>query len=461
MRLQRLCLPYISACRLNPRRAAPLGRTVGGSYIPSKIISRETQLESRALAWLASPQRLSTSATKLLNDLCNLLNDCGLQIGRANVVVRTLHPQLEMLIYVWRPTASERVAIQSTERIVGREMHAMVGGEVERFLVAHGHGDEAMFRSSPFYSVLTSKERLRIPLRESQEEQPFPIVKDLLKLGLTDYVVFYLELPSPYSGCISFASSRPGGFTEIELEALESLRPLLAMVLTHQVSQQASIAILSTYIGKDPARQVMEGNIRLGDVHRLKAVIGFIDLKDFTQTSNSLEGEVVVGILGTFFNEVHEAIKANHGEILKFMGDGAMFVFPLLEQTVEEACDAAISACALLKQRIDAINLSATGPMLIGYGVGLHLGEVLYGNIGALERLDFTVVGPAVNLTARIEGLTRTLNTRLVVSTDFAAQCPDLFTSAGLFELKGFEDPIEAFIPKESLTTTNTEPEDS
>jgi adenylate cyclase len=419
-------------------------------------------LESRALAWLASPKRLSTSATKLLSDLCNLLNDCGLEIGRANVVVRTLHPQLEMLVYTWRPTASERIAIQSTERIVGRQMHSMVGGEVERFLVAHGHGDEAMFRSSPFYAVLTSKERLRIPLRrENSEGQPFPIVNDLIELGLTDYVVLYLELPSPYSGCISFASSRPSGFTEIELEVLEGLRPLLAMVLTHQVSQQASIAILSTYIGKDPARQVMEGNIRLGDVHRLKAVIGFIDLKDFTQTSNTFEGEVLVELLGTFFNEVHEAVNAHHGEILKFMGDGAMFVFPLLEQTVEEACDAAISACALLKQRIDAINLSATGPMLIGYGVGLHLGEVLYGNIGALERLDFTVVGPAVNLTARIEGLTRTLNTRLVVSTDFAAQRPDLFTSAGLFELKGFEDPIEAFIPKESLTTTNTEPEDS
>ena len=416
-------------------------------------------MEHRALAWLGNPQRLSNAAPKLLNDLCTLLNDCGLQIGRSNVVLRTLHPQLEMLVYTWRPAASERIAIHSTRRIMGRRMHSMAGGEVEEFLIAHGHGNEAMFQASPFYAVLTSQTPLRIPLRENADDPPFPIVKDLLQLGLTDYTVLYLELPLPYSGCISFASSRPDGFTEIELGVLESLRPLLAMVLTHQVSQQASIAILSTYIGNDPARKVMEGNIRVGDVHRLNAVIGFIDLKDFTKTSNAFEGEVLVGILGTFFNEVHEAVKAHQGEILKFMGDGAMFVFPLLEQSVEEACDAAMSACAMLKQRIDTINLSDAIAMPIDYGVGLHVGEVLYGNIGAIERLDFTVIGPAVNLTSRLEGLTRALKTRLVVSTDFADHHPDIFTSAGVFDLKGFEEPVEVFVPKQNVTATNTEKE--
>ena len=418
-------------------------------------------MESRALAWLASPQRLSSSAAELLHGLSKLLNDSGLQIGRANVVVRTLHPQLEMLVYTWRPTASERVTIQSTQRVMGRQMHTMVGGDVEEFLIAHGHGNEDMFQLSPFYAVLASKESLRIPLRKSDEEQPFPIVEDLLKLGLTDYIVLYLELPTPYSGCISFASSRPSGFSEKELETLESLRPLLAMVISHRVSQQASIAILSTYIGNDPARQVMDGNIRLGLVHRLNAVIGFIDLKGFTKMSNSLEGEVVVSILSTFFNEVHEAVKAHEGEILKFMGDGAMFVFPLLERSVEQACEAAISACALLEQRIDAINVSATGPLPIGYGVGLHVGEVLYGNIGAVERLDFTVVGPAVNLTARIEGLARTLNTRLVVSGDFAAHHPETLSSAGMFDLKGFDQPIEVFVLSKDAKTIRAELEGS
>ena len=205
-------------------------------------------------------------------------------------------------------------------------MHSMAGGAIEEFTIAHGHGNELMFQSSPFNNVLKSKKPLRIRLQENVERPSFPILKDLEKLGLTDYTVLYIELPSPYSGCISFASSSPGGFTDKELVLLDSLRPLLAMVLTHQVSQQTHVAILSTYIGNDPAQQVMEGNIRLGDVLRLNAVIGFIDLKDFTRLSNNLEGEVVVGLLGRFFTEVHDAVKSHQGEILKFMGDAMIRV---------------------------------------------------------------------------------------------------------------------------------------
>ena len=324
-------------------------------------------------------------------------------------------------------------------------MLSMNGGDVEEFFIAHGHGNEEMWRASPFYAVLQSERSLRLEIRESEDEPEFPIVDDLLKLGLTDYNVLYLELPMPYSGCISFASSRAGGFTEQELETLESLRPLLAMVITHHASQQASIAILSTYIGADPAKHVMKGNVRLGDVNRLNAVIGFIDLQDFTVMSNALEGEVLVGILGTFFNEVHEAVKSHNGEILKFMGDGAMFVFPLLERTTQEACAAALAACELLETRINTINEERTTPVPIGYGVGLHVGEVLYGNIGAIERLDFTVIGPAVNLTARIEGLTRPLKTRLVVSGEFAHHHPETLSSAGMFDLKGFDGSVEVF----------------
>ena len=411
-------------------------------------------MDTRALTWLSNPQRLSASAAELLHGLCKLLNECGLQIGRANVVVRTLHPQLEMLIYTWRPSKSNRVEIKSTDRLLGRRMVTMPGGDVEEFFMAHGHGNEKMWQESPFCAVLSSKKTLRLVLAENSDKPRFPIVADLRNLGLTDYVVLYLELPTPYSGCISFASSQPNGFTEQELTTLESLRPLLAMVITHQASQQASIAILSTYIGADPAKHVMQGNVRLGDVNRLNAVIGFIDLQDFTVMSNELNGEALVSILGTFFNEVHQAVKSQNGEILKFMGDGAMFVFPLTERTVEEACTAAIAACNLLEERIDIINTSKACPVPIGYGVALHVGEVLYGNIGAVERLDFTVIGPAVNLTARIENLTRSLHSRLVVSGEFAAHHPENLTSAGFFNLKGFNEPIEVFTPK-----TNVKPQ--
>ncbi len=252
-------------------------------------------------------------------------------------------------------------------------------------------------------------------------------------------------------GLLTMATRRPGGFEAGEVELLGSLRDALGVVM-HLRDRMAFLDILaSTYLGRDTGARVLAGAIHRGDGETIRAAIWFSDLRGFTSLSERLPLPSLLGVLDDAFEAQVAAIEAEGGEVLKFIGDGMLAIFRPGEGSEAAACRRALAAARSLAGRIGEINggREERGEAAIRYGVALHFGDVLYGNIGAPSRLDFTVIGPAVNLAARLEGVCGQLGVPVVASPAFAVRCPGAVAPAGEFALKGLAEPVAAFLPVE------------
>ncbi|MEZ4451062.1 MAG: adenylate/guanylate cyclase domain-containing protein [Nannocystaceae bacterium] len=255
------------------------------------------------------------------------------------------------------------------------------------------------------------------------------------------------------SAVCTFCTRREGGFTEAEAERFAALRDVLALV-TQCRDRGAFIDILAeTYLGREVGRRVVDGAIHRGDGETIPAAIWFSDIRRFTSLSERLPLPELLAILDDAFEAQVAAITAHGGEVLKFIGDGLLAIFRgeggdregVGEGVVEgeggdvQACQAALAAVRACVAAMVEINRDrvARGLVEIDGGIALHYGDLLFGNIGATTRLDFTVIGPAVNLAARIEGLCVRLGAPVVASAAFAARCPGECEAAGSFELKG------------------------
>ena len=247
---------------------------------------------------------------------------------------------------------------------------------------------------------------------------------------------------------MSWTTTRPGGFGEDDIAALEAVRLPLARLAEVHALRRVAATLLSTYVGHDAGERILQGRIRRGDIERIDAVILLADLRDFTSLSNRLAGEAVIALLNGYFDAVVPALAAHGGEVLKFMGDGVLGIFPAAAGP-GAACREALAAVAEADAALGALNArrAEDGEPALRYGLALHLGEVLYGNIGSAGRLDFTAIGPAVNLTARLERLARDLGRTVVVSAAFAARCPAPLIALGRHELRGFAEPETVFTP--------------
>jgi adenylate cyclase len=206
--------------------------------------------------------------------------------------------------------------------------------------------------------------------------------------------------------------------------------------------------LLGTYVGRSTAGRILEGRVRRGDIERIHAVILLSDLRGFTALSDRLPGDRVLGLLNGYFDALVPAIEGQGGEVLKFIGDGLLAIFPVATEPAA-ASSAALTAVAAAQAALAEFNAArrAQGEAELRYGMALHRGEVLYGNIGSSGRLDFTAIGPAVNLTARLETLARDLGRDVVLSAAFAEHCQSGLTALGRFELRGFRNPVEVFAP--------------
>ena len=409
----------------------------------------QVELASAVEHWICGPGRSCGSASALLHGLCMLLRRRGVDVQRVNLLVRTRQPQLEMLVYIWRSTDSDRVVVDTTQAVVGVRHDRYEGGEVETVLLAMGHGDEDTWLQSPFHACLQSGEPIRRSLWDPATPRDFPILVDLEQMGMSDYIVIPIGFPAPYVGALSFVTDAASGFSLETALGLVAAEPHLALGFAHHVVQQANIAVLAAYIGVDPAHRVMAGAVKIGDSQALDAVIGFTDLRGFTRFSGAASATAVVQKLTRFFGAVHHAVSTRGGEILKFMGDGAMFVFPVGERSLMESCRAALDAMEELRQDLDGPVDETHGGVRDEYrfATALHHGRVLYGNIGAVDRLDFTVLGSAVNQTARLETVAKRLDEPVVVSPAFAEACDRDFASRGRHQLPGLDDPVEVYVP--------------
>ena len=313
---------------------------------------------------------------------------------------------------------------------------------------------EADWRSSPFYRLVHGQEpELRRRLDGSCAGE-FPLLDRFRAEGASDY----LALATAYGDQVlfgelrgmlcSFVTDRPGGFLDAEVELLRRLTPVLALTFRAIAGVETAGTLMATYLGQDAGRRVLAGAIGRGVAETVRAVLRYSDLEGFTRIADETPAAELLTLLNDYAEVVVDRIHAHGGQVLKFMGDGILAMFPLAEgrRSCARALDAAAAALAAAG-RLGG-ERAATQRAATGMHVALHVGDVLYGNIGSRDRLDFTVVGPAVNEVARIEALCRTLEQRVIVSAAFAEEAGEArqrLVSLGRFALKGVRRPEELF----------------
>jgi adenylate cyclase len=324
-------------------------------------------------------------------------------------------------------------------------------GEAGHVQVDHGYGMRLSddYQNSPVRLVQEGAAAFRRRLEGPDAARDFPILDELAELGVTDYVIMPLLFSTGDTSFISWASDRPGGFATDELSLLYDLLPLIALRVELEASYQTRETLLSTYLGREPARRVLSGSIRRGQVESIRAAIWISDLRAFTRMTDRLPSSAVIALLNDYFDVLAEVVERNGGEILKFLGDGLLAIFE--EGTAAcDQCAGALSAAEQALATFDSLNHERTGEGQpeIRFGIGLHLGDVQFGNIGSRERLDFTVIGPAVNEAARVEALCKVLDRRLLISAAFAeAAGLEGLVSLGFHALRGVSEPQEIFAP--------------
>jgi adenylate cyclase len=258
-----------------------------------------------------------------------------------------------------------------------------------------------------------------------------------------------LPFTSGEARAISWTTTRPGGFDDADLAELDAVRRPLARLVEIYALRRTATNLLDTYVGRHAGERILGGRIRRGDIERIEAVIMLTDLREFTALSDQLPADQVIGLLNSYFDCVVPPIEAHGAEVLKFIGDGLLAIFAVTGD-VGVACRAALAVSEEARAGIAAANAErqSAGEPVLRHSMALHVGDVLYGNIGSTKRLDFTTIGPAVNLTARLETLARDLGRDLVVSAKFAAHSPEALVSLGTFRLRGFRAAQEVFAPK-------------
>jgi len=385
----------------------------------------------RLLRWCAGPG-LTLPLPELIEAFARAAQAEGLALRRLNVTLQVLHPLFIARVLRWLDGTPGVAVVDMSRRLVQNDAYL----------------------SSPVRRLFDGELRAVRHRMHPGEPQPYPVLDEYVAKGMTDYVAVVASPPGGRMTVVTAMTDAPDGFSQADLQLLDAafagLTPLLALAIQRFIAQN----VCATYIGPITGPRVLDGAIVRGSVESLQAVIWFCDLRGFTPTTARLGSRAVVDLLNRFFDAVGPAVTDAGGEILKFIGDAALAIFPLRDgdapgPTCARALSAARAALAALAEA-NAAALAA-GELPLRAGFALHVGEVSYGNIGTADRLDFTVIGAAVNLTARLEGLCGALCEPLVASGDFARAAEAGLRPLGRHPLKGVDGEVEAFgLPAEA-----------
>jgi len=318
------------------------------------------------ITWLTEGARSASTSEDVLHQLCSQLGAAGLAIDRSAVFIRTLHPNVLGRRFLWNLEDGVRVD-EADYEILERDS----------------------YRLSPISAVQRTGKSIRLRLEKPDCPTNYNIVEDFREEGFTDYVIHPLDFLNGQHHVISWATKRPGGFSDHEILALMSVREPLARIAEILALRRTAGNLLDTYVGHRTGELILEGKIRRGDIQNIHAAILMADLRGFTAMSNSRPAAEVVGILNAYYDSLAPSIETHGGEILKFMGDGLLAIFPI-EQDRQKVC-----AAALMAAKEGQHQLSQNDGHGLRCGMALHLGEVLYGNIGSESRLDFKSYGEA------------------------------------------------------------------
>jgi adenylate cyclase len=373
--------------------------------------------------WLLEAPHVPDGGPAFARELADRLRARGMPLWRMSVALPTKHPEV-----LWRSV----------------QWHEADG--VKLLDRAHRRLDEPFFTASPVALLVAGAPPIRVKLTD--EDVRFPICRDLRELGGTEYFAQGLRFTNGETSYASWATRAPGGFDDETVAALDALAPALARRVELEASYSATRTLLGIYLGKNAAGRVMQGAFRRGGGERIRAAIWFCDLRDFTSLADRSTPELVVETLDAYFERVAGAITAHGGEVLKFIGDAVMAIFPVGDDAAV-ACGNALLAAREGLAAISELNAERAGGERLSIGVALHLGEVMYGNIGSSERLDFTVISSSVNETSRLESLCKVLGTPLTLSEAFVRALPaEEFVDLGEHALKGVKAKLRVFTPR-------------
>lgn len=396
-------------------------------------------------AWLAKAGLRGEAEATLVNGFCERAVAAGVPISRALLLVDTLHPIYEGRLVRWGYGPSEPAV-----RDYGRTH--LPEGTTDRYLLAEQSEQIARWRASPFFRMLQTGESWLRRRVTAESEAEFPVLQDYRAAGMTDYLAIISRFaPEGVIGemeCIysSWTSAHADGFADAQIAALKRVVPTLALAIKAAALSRMTATLMETYLGRDAARRVLSGRIMRGVADRIDAVIWFSDLHGFTRITDTAP-EQIIPLLNDYADVIVSAIHTKGGDVLKLIGDGILAIFTGADRA--HACESALAAAMAARSKVAALNerRAREGLPVTEMYLGLHAGEVFYGNIGSTERLDFTVLGPAVNEASRIAAMCRSVEQPLLVSEVFAnVGCMrSRLVSVGRYALRGVAQPQELF----------------
>lgn len=382
------------------------------------------QARHAVLDWLVAETRGERFLDNLFRDMCERLNAAGVMIGRATIHLRVHHPQWLGARILWR--------------------RGMLEAEIDTF--DYGIEETPQFQRSPARLLYSGINEVRQMLGDPALAENFPLYGDLFRQGLTEYLAWPLQYTLDKKHIVTFCSDRPGGFLEWEIVALRDILPIFALASEVRLKNRMARTLLETYVGPHASEQILAGASTRGSGATIEAAIMICDLRDFTSLSDLWPRDDVIDMLNAYFDALSDPIEKQGGEILKFMGDGLLAIFPLSDP---QACAKLLLAIRHARRRMETLNRvhQERGLPHLRFGTGVHIGDVMYGNIGSRRRLDFTAIGPVVNIASRLETLTKALGRSILLSGEFVerADCHDEVDSVGLHALKGLGQPVDVY----------------
>ncbi|GAA0779427.1 adenylate/guanylate cyclase domain-containing protein [Roseibium denhamense] len=414
------------------------------SYVPTVYLrarsdrgpacAPEKQTLDDVRKWLLYEASGNNDVLLLFEEFMWRCHAAGLAIDRSTLHVGTLHPQFIGFSWMWNATDGLCDEIAADARSLESEA----------------------FRRSPLFKVMSLGETIKVDLATEEGRQSAPIMLELAEEGYTFYGAMPLSNGSgQMRNAMTLATKHPGGWPEEVKDEIRKILDLFAFHVERHILVRIAQNVADTYLGPIAGRRVLDGEIKRGDGESIQAVVFMCDMRGFTGLADRLSGPDVTAILNAYFDLVSDAVLNNGGDILKFMGDGILAVFDQNALGADKAAEAALSAARTALSAIDQLNTAPKGlpdkslwhPIRIG--IGLHQGEVFFGNVGGEDRLDFTVIGRAVNETSRVEALCKPLGQTLLLTEPVRAALPGTFhdelSAMGDHALRGVGQPVAIY----------------
>ncbi len=378
----------------------------------------------RILDWLVNETRGERFIDNILMAMCEKLLAAGVPVTRSSLHFRTNHPQWIGARILWAEGMKE--------------------AKINTF--AYGVENTPQYLNSPVNEIHNGANEVRKNLEDLWEGDDNPFYQELRDEGYSEYIAWPVDHTFDKRHVVTFSTNRPGGFTGEHLDFLRDLLPALTLVSEIRLKNIMARTLLQTYVGPHASEQILSGVITRGSGTTVGAAIMICDLRDFTAISDLWPRDDVIQLLNDYFDAMSDPIERHGGEILKFMGDGLLAIFPLSKPS---ACEDLLTAIREGQEAMAQLNEQhkRLGREPLRYGVGVHVGDVMYGNIGSRRRLDFTVIGPAVNVASRLESLTKEVKRPVLLSRAFVemATCSQEMDSLGSFPLRGLGEPVDVF----------------